>query len=324
MLKMPERAFSRYGAYGAIGTPRHPKHEALTPGSLRRASNSDRPRLTHRTIDPYNVNENQSHSHWSDVISRNPPGPGALCLLLLGAVLQPFAARAQSGPSADPLESALGGSLPTVTVEAERLDGLELASSGVADYALSSDDISRLPSGSQTSITDVLAQLPSVALDQNQQIHVRNTEGPQFQYQINGFLVPLDINTNPPFLTMLNAMFVQQLDLRVGVLPARYGLATGGVIDMQSKDGCRAPGGDFGIEAGQRATLSPSLEYSGCSGALSSYLSARETWSDTAFSSATPGPTPIHDRGRTGQALGYWSYALAPQMRLSLLLAATR
>ena len=42
--------------------------------------------------------------------------------------------------------------------------------------------------------------------------------------------MPLDINTNPPFLTMLNAMFIQQLDLRVGVLPARYGLAAGGVV----------------------------------------------------------------------------------------------
>ena len=61
-----------------------------------------------------------------------------------------------------------------------------------------------LPDGNQTTITDVLTQLPGVAVDQNQQIHIRNTEGPQFQYQINGLLVPLDINTNPPFLSMLN------------------------------------------------------------------------------------------------------------------------
>jgi hypothetical protein len=246
-----------------------------------------------------------------------------LCLLLLGAALQPLAARAQSGPSADPLESALAGSLPTVTVEAERLDGLELAASGVADYALSSDDISRLPSGSQTSITDVLAQLPSVALDQNQQIHIRSTEGPQFQYQINGFLVPLDINTNPPFLSMLNTLFIRRLDLLVGVVPARYGYATGGVVDLETQDGCRAAGGEIELYGGQRETYSPSLVYGACGGAWSSFLSARATWSDTAFSSATPGPTPIHDHGRLQQALGFWTLDTSESTRVSLLLAAT-
>ena len=68
-------------------------------------------------------------------------------------------------------------------------------------------------------MTDVLAQMPGVAIDQNQQIHVRDTEGPQFQYQINGVLVPLDINTNPPFLSMINPLFVKQLVLLDGVLP---------------------------------------------------------------------------------------------------------
>src|ERR1035438_9098563 len=119
-------------------------------------------------------------------------------------------------------------------------------------------------------------------------------------------------------------MFIEQLDLRVGILPSRYGLATGGVVDVQSKDGCKAPGGEFSVEAGQRSTLSPSTESAACDGALSSYLSARERWSNTAFSSATPGPTPIHDQGRTQQALGFWSYSPAPQTHITLLLAATR
>jgi TonB-dependent receptor-like protein len=244
---------------------------------------------------------------------------GRVCAIVWAAGLAglaPFAVSADELPEADELS--------TVVVLGERLGGPDVAETGTADYRVGPQDINRLPSADQTPISDVLTQLPGVAADQNQQIHIRNTEGPQFQYQINGFLVPLDINTNPPFLTMLNAMFIQQLDLRVGVLPARYGLATGGVVDVQSKDGCQAPGGDVSIEAGQRSTLSPSIEYSACSGALSSYVSARETWSGTAFSSATPGPTPIHDRGRTEQALGFWTYSLAPQTRLSLLLAATR
>jgi hypothetical protein len=127
-----------------------------------------------------------------------------------------------------------GDNLPTVVVEAERLSGPSVSETGAAVYGVAAEDIERFPTGAQTPITDVLAQMPSVAIDQNQQIHIRNTEGPQFQYQINGFLVPLDINTNPPFISMLNTLFVDRLDLRVGVLPARYGYATGGVIDVES------------------------------------------------------------------------------------------
>ncbi|HEY5019864.1 MAG TPA: TonB-dependent receptor plug domain-containing protein, partial [Steroidobacteraceae bacterium] len=228
-----------------------------------------------------------------------------------------------SSASAD-VASAGANELTTVVIVGQRIGGPDVSDTGAADYRVSPQDINNLPNADQTPLTDVLTQLPGVASDQNQQIHIRNTEGPQFQFQINGFLVPLDINTNPPFLTMLNSMFIQQLDLRVGVLPARYGLATGGVVDVQSKDGCRASGGDVSVEAGQRSTLSPSIEYAACDGALSSYISARETWSNTAFSSATPGPTPIHDRGRTQQGLGFWSYALTAQTNVSLLLAATR
>lgn len=243
--------------------------------------------------------------------------------LLLATVLS-GGAWAQSGPNADPGPSPdPTGLLPTVTVEAQRLDGLELTSGGAADYTVSATDIAALPSGNQTPITDVLAQMPSVAIDQNQQIHIRDTEGPQFQYQINGFLVPLDINTNPPFLSMLNTLFIDRLDLAVGVLPASDGLATGGVVAIETKDGCRAPGGQLELYGGQRETYSPSLVYASCAGNFSSFLSARATWSDTAFSSATPGPSAIHDAGREQQVLGYWSYGLGDSTQLSLLLAAT-
>ncbi len=247
------------------------------------------------------------------------PRLAAALLLLLAAQEM---ALAQSGPNPEPLEAASDG-FPTVTVEAQRLDGLDLAAGGAADYTVSTEDIARLPAGAQTSITDVLAQLPSVAIDQNEQIHIRNTEGPQFQYQINGFLVPLDINTNPPFLSMLNTLFIQTLDLQVGIVPARYGFATGGVVNIETKDGCRASGGDLQLYGGQRATYSPSLTYGVCGRGWSGFLSARATWSDTAFSSATPGPTPIHDHGRSQQALGFWTLDVSEQTQLSLLLAAT-
>src|SRR5689334_9533814 len=169
--------------------------------------------------------------------------------------------------------------------------------------------------------TAVLAQMPGVSIDQNQQIHIRNTEGPQFQYQINGVLIPLDINTNPPFLSMFNPAFIKRLDLLDGVLPSRYSYATGGVVNIETRDGCEQPLRDFSLRLGQRETLEPSFEYAGCHDGLGSYVSALYQQSNSAFSSATAGPVPIHDRTWQGQALGFFSHPVGADNTLSLLLS---
>ena len=243
--------------------------------------------------------------------------PSASLLTLLLAT----SAALADGPDPEFTSAAAINDLGTVDIHATRIEGPGLAVDGTADYRMSAEGIDALPAGAGTPVTSILAQMPSVAIDQNQQIHIRNTEGPQFQYQINGFLVPIDINTNPPFLSMLGSEFIERLDLKVGVLPARYGYATGGVVDLVTKDGCQAPGGVVSLEAGQRATVSPSLEVGSCDGPLSSFVSARYTSSNTAFSSATPGPTPLHDGQEAAQVLGFWSYALSPSTRASLLVS---
>jgi TonB dependent receptor/TonB-dependent Receptor Plug Domain len=200
--------------------------------------------------------------------------------------------------------------------------GPGVSPSGANDYTATASDIANLPAGGNTAMTDVLTQMPGVAIDQNEQIHIRNTEGPQFQYQINGVLVPLDINTNPPFLSMINPMFVKQLDLLDGILPSRYSYATGGVVDIETKDGCAQPGGAITIFGGQRDTIQPTLQYGGCAGKLSYYVSGLYSQGDNAFASATPGPEPVHDFARRGQAFGYFAYPLGADTKLSLVLSA--
>ena len=197
-----------------------------------------------------------------------------------------------------------------------------VTATGASQNAVTAQNIASLPTGGTTPMTDVLAQMPGVAIDQNQQIHIRNTEGPQFQYQINGVLVPLDINTNPPFLSMINPLFVKRLDLLDGVLPARYSYATGGVVDIQTKDGCEDPGASVTMLVAQRQTLQPSAQLAGCSGKFSYYVSGLYDQGETAFSSATPGPNPIHDFTRRGQAFGFFAYQLNSTARLSLMLSA--
>jgi TonB dependent receptor/TonB-dependent Receptor Plug Domain len=230
------------------------------------------------------------------------------------------------GAGADTAAPEAGdNTLSTVIVEASSLAGPAVSPAGANQYSLSAQDIADAPQGKSAPLTDVLAQMPGVAIDQNQQIHIRNTEGPQFQYQINGVLIPLDINTNPSFLSMINPLFIQRLDLLDGVLPSRFSYATGGVVSIQTRDGCQQPtGGDLSIRAGQRDTFEPSLEYSGCHAGLSSYVSALYQQSDTAFSSATPGPTPLHDHTRQGQVFGYFSYPLTTTDTLSLLVSGAK
>ena len=164
--------------------------------------------------------------------------------------------------------------------------------------------------------------MPGVAIDQNQQIHIRNTEGPQFQYQIDGAVVPIDINTNPPFISMINPMFISQLDLLDGILPSRYSYATGGIVAIQTRNGCENPGGSVSLMAGQRIDIVPSAEYAGCAGKLSYYASGQYDQGQNAFSSATPGPNPVHDRTAQGQGFAALSYPVNATTKISVVFSA--
>lgn len=252
---------------------------------------------------------------WSHQIAR--AGLLAVCLAVTPAHTQTPAAALALAADAAPVDSPLS----TVVIEASSTAGPAVSPTGANQYGASADDIAAAPKGHTAPLTDVLAQMPGVSLDQNQQIHIRNTEGPQFQYQINGVLIPLDINTNPPFLSMINPLFIRRLDLLDGVLPSRYSYATGGVVNIETRDGCEDPSLSASLRIGQRDTIEPSLEYAGCHAGIGSYVSALYGQSNTAFSSATPGPAPLHDFTHQGQLFGFFSLPLSPTDTLSLLIS---
>jgi hypothetical protein len=58
------------------------------------------------------------------------------------------------------------------------------------------------------------------------------------------------------------------------VLPSRYSHATGGVVDLATRQGCADPGGAASLTVGQRRQISPSLDYGGCEGGLSWFVTA--------------------------------------------------
>ncbi len=209
----------------------------------------------------------------------------------------------------------------TIVVEGQRILSPGLSSTGANDYLITAKNINDMPGGINTVLTDVVAQMPGVGIDQNQQVHIRDTEGSGFQYQINGVQVPFDINTNPPFISMINPLFIDRLDLIDGILPARFSYADGGVLDIKTKDGCEQPGGSATMYAGQRGMVQPSIQYAGCSadGKISYYGSALYSQNNLAFSSATSGANAYHDATNRGQAFGQVSYAINDTSKITLM-----
>ncbi|MGA9723007.1 MAG: TonB-dependent receptor, partial [Candidatus Binatus sp.] len=211
----------------------------------------------------------------------------------------------------------------TMQVSAARIsaqNGLTL--SGAGKYTMTSSDISNLPQGEATPLNQVLLQMPGVALDQNQEIHIRG-EHAGIQYQMNGILLPLDINNDPTFTQLLNSYFVKSVSLIDGVLPAEYGYRTSGVIEIRTKNGCDDAHNEFTIYGGQRDTVQPSFQLGGCSGNFSYYLTGVYTHSNLGLSSATRGPDPIHDGTNQGQGFAYLTYSISPTTQLSLITGMT-
>jgi outer membrane receptor protein involved in Fe transport len=207
----------------------------------------------------------------------------------------------------------------TVAVKATRLRPQNgISSTGANKYTMTQRDIEELPAGQATPLNEVLLQMPGVALDQNQEIHIRG-EHAGVQYQMNGIMLPLDINNDPTFTQLLNAHFVKSVSLIDGVLPAQYGYRTSGVIAIETKDGCEGVDNEFTILGGQRDTAEPSFEVGGRRGNLSYYLTGVYLHSNLGLSSATPAPDPIHDHTDQGQGFAYLTYAINPTTKLSLI-----
>ncbi len=207
----------------------------------------------------------------------------------------------------------------TVAVHAARLSAQNgLSSTGTSKYTMGQREIAELAAGQATSLNQVVLQMPGVALDQNQEIHIR-AEHAGVLYQINGIMLPLDIGTESEFTQLLNAYFVKRVSLIDGILPAQYGYRTSGVIEIATKNGCEGANNDFTVMGGQRDTVEPSFELGGCHGSLSYYLTGAYLRSNLGLSSATPAPDPIHDHTDQGQGFAYLSYAVNPDAKLSLI-----
>jgi outer membrane receptor protein involved in Fe transport len=213
------------------------------------------------------------------------------------------------------LEAEAALSLDVATTKINRQPN-GVTKTGNSQYTLTQHDIAALPQGQNTSINEVLLQMPGVVQDDEQQVHVGG-QHEDLQWRINGVMMPMDSFSG--FGQIFNSFFVKQVSLLDGILPVTYGFRDAGVLDMVTKDGCSNPGGNVGFYGGQRETLQPSFEYGGCNGPLSYYYTGTFLHDNLAFSSATPGPTPKHNITNQGQGFGYFTYAINPLTKLSMI-----
>jgi len=207
-------------------------------------------------------------------------------------------------------------SLPVIAQRLEKARNGLSPETGSSVYRFSQQAIEQLPQGTNTQMTGVLLQAPSVAQDSFGQIHIRG-EHSEIQYRINGIELPEGVTSG--FSQTLNPRLASSISLLEGALPAQYGYHTAGVVQIQTKNGLDLNGGNIDMYGGQRYTLNPSFELGGSKGNFSYYTTGFYLQNDRGLEPPTAGPQALHDFTTIGNGFSYLSYFLNSTTRITAL-----
>ena len=209
-----------------------------------------------------------------------------------------------------------------LAVQAKRLNEARdniAPSLGATVYDLNRGSLETQAQGDNAPFNDTLLRTPGVAQDSFGQLHVRGDHA-NVQYRVNGVLIPEGISG---FGQVFDTRSADRVSLITGALPAQYGYRTAGIIDIQTKTGEHGNGGEMGMYGGSYGTLNPSLEDYGASGPFSWYVTGNYLQNKLGIESPDGSRNPIHDDSRQGKGLGYFSWLVNPDTRLSLLLGSS-
>ena len=190
---------------------------------------------------------------------------------------------------------------------------------GASTYTFDSAAIAATPGGDNTLLNQVVLQAPDVAQDSFGQYHVRG-EHDGLQYRINGIILPEGIAV---FGQSLDPRLISSLSLITGALPAEYGLRTAGIIDITTKSGILAQGGDVALYGGSHGEIQPSFVYGGGSGPFSYFVSADFLRNDLGIESPDGSSNPIHDHTTQYHGFGYFEDILDEQNRVALMVGSS-
>jgi outer membrane receptor protein involved in Fe transport len=188
---------------------------------------------------------------------------------------------------------------------------------GATVYTINEAQIAALPQGENAPFNTILLATPGMAQDSavNGDLHLRG-EHANIQYRINDVLLPEGITG---FGEELDTRFVDSLRLITGSLPAQYGFRTAGVVDLTTKSGAFAPGGEASVYGGSYDTIKPSFELGGSKGNLNYFVDGSYNHNGIGIENPTPSATPVHDDTDQFKAFTYLSYIMDETSRLSVM-----
>jgi outer membrane receptor protein involved in Fe transport len=256
-------------------------------------------------------------------------GPVLLTGLPLGAIDTPApsgllqlaqnpAAQAEGDAS-----SAAGGLALDVNVVAKQLDIARQSiqpTLGASVYEFGRQAIATQPQGDNQPLNRLLLQAPGVTQDSFGQIHVRGDHA-NLQYRLNGVILPEGINV---FGQVLQTRLAQSVSLITGALPAQYGLRTAGIIDITTKTGTLAPGGNFTLYGGQQSTFQPSAELGGVVGQVDYFATGEVLHNAEGIENPAPTFNAIHDISTQPRGFGYVSGIIDPTTRVFSIFGVSR
>jgi hypothetical protein len=182
-------------------------------------------------------------------------------------------------------------------------------------YAVSQDAIKALPGGANQQFNQILLQIPGVSQDGGGQFHVRDDHA-NLQYRINGTILPEGLAV---FGQTLSPRLIDHFALLTGALPAQYGLRTAGIMDITTKSGLFAKGGQVSLYGGSHGSINPSFDYGGSSGDTNYFVSGDFKHNNLGIESVDGSSTPLHDKTDQAQGFAYVDHIVDPDNRISFL-----
>ena len=186
---------------------------------------------------------------------------------------------------------------------------------GATQYDIGNDEIDVQSQGNDASFNQVILRAPSVAEDSYGQVHVRG-EHANLQYRINDVLIPEGITG---FGQELDTRFAEKVSLITGALPAQFGYRTAGIVDIHTKSGAFAQGGDVSAYGGSFGTIKPSFEYGGSDRKLNYYFSGTYLHDALGIENPANRYNAIHDDTNQYKAFSFLSYLIDDTSRISLI-----
>lgn len=241
-------------------------------------------------------------------------------------ILQTPAAKVQSvttKPDKDDRAEAVddedhGAPVTEITVTARRLDAARAAiepALGASTYTLSNETVENRPGGETRSLGSILLQAPGVSRDARGGLIVRGAAG-GLQYRLNNIILPEGAGE---FGEALSARLAAKTELITGALPAQYGLAPGGVVNVTTKNGHYLSGGQAELYGGAHRTLEPAAEWSHAEGPTSVFLSASLQRSRLGLPAPDARNEPLHDGRRELEGFAFVDHVLSATSRLSFI-----